>query len=87
MNERIFVPEVRHYHSAMENLADGEDRALVSGCLVWLQKEKDIVMAMTGEVNEVFGDSESNADNVAREDEITNAKDHRSSFFCRSRFY
>src|SRR6185312_8085204 len=59
-------------NSAMENLndADGEDKALMNGCLVWLRKEKDVVLEMTGEVNKVFG--ESNADNVASEDEIEN---------------
>ena len=53
-------------NSARENLndADGEDKALMNGCLVWLRKEKDVV------VNKVFG--EPNADNVAREDEIEN---------------
>ena len=56
-------------NSAIENLndADGEDRALMNGCLVQLQKERDIVLEMSGEVNKVF--SESNADNVG-EDEI-----------------
>ncbi|CAG8635692.1 10340_t:CDS:2 [Paraglomus brasilianum] len=59
-------------NSAMENLndADGEDKALMNGCLVWLRKEKDVVLEMTVEVYKVFG--ESNADNMAREDEIEN---------------